>query len=113
VKAKFICSGYHWLKTLPWRIETWLKMDRGEMPPAARPPNITACLGWTQEQVDELRARDLARHHREVEETRAIEEEVQMGIAEIRYWTADLSELAQYGYSGNEIAEYERRMNSR
>src|SRR5436190_14362433 len=34
LEAKFICPGCHWFKTLPWRIETWLKMERGEMPPA-------------------------------------------------------------------------------
>jgi hypothetical protein len=112
VKARFICSGCHWFKTLPWRIETWLKMERGEMPPATKPPHIISCLGWTQKQVDELHKKDLARHQQETEELQRVQTEALMGEAEIRYWTADLSALGEYGYSSQEIAEFEKRMNS-
>jgi hypothetical protein len=111
--AKFICPGCHWLKTLPWRIDTWLRMERGEMPPASKPPHIITCLGWTQEKVDELHERDLTRHQQETEELRVIQTEALKGEAEIRYWGADLSALNQYGYSLQEIAEFEERMNTR
>jgi hypothetical protein len=113
LKATFICPGCHWLKTPPWRTETWLEMERGEMPPATKPPHILSCLGWTQDRVDELRRKDLARHRQEVQAELLIEKEVQAGLAQIRYWTAELSALDQYGYSAQEITEFECRMNNR
>lgn len=113
VKAKFICSGCHWFKTLPWRIETWLKMQRGQMPPATKPPHIISCLGWTQKQLDELREKDLARHQQETKQLQRIQTEALIGEAEIRYWAVDLSALNQYGYSPQEIVEFEKRINSR
>lgn len=112
VSAKFICSGCHWFKTLPWRIETWLKVERGEMPPATKAPHIITCLGWTSERVAELHRKDLARHRQEAQRLRKIQAEVLAGEAEIRYWKVALSALNQYGYSPQEIAEFEKRMNS-
>jgi hypothetical protein len=112
VTAKFICSGCHWLKTPPWRIDTWLKQAKGTMPVATKPPHIITCLGWTQAQVDDLRQKDLALHELETREAGVIHNEVALGLAEIRYWTADLSALNQFGYSAQHIAQLERKMNN-
>ena len=113
VKAEFICPGCHWFKTLPWRMETWQKMKRGEMPPITKPPHIISCLGWTQEEVDKLRKQDMALQKKEAQDEDTRRREINTGIAETRYWTAELSALGQYSYLPEEIAEYERRMNAR
>lgn len=112
VSATFICSGCHWLKTFPWRVQTWLQMDRGELPAMTKPPHISWCLGWTDEQIADLRQQDLPRHHQEMEELLRVEADVAAGLAEVRYWSVDLSAMKEYGYSEVDIAEFERRMNN-
>jgi hypothetical protein len=110
VKAKFICSGCHWLKTIPWRIETWLRVAAGKLLPPSKPPHIIDCLGWTEAQVEKLREKDMKQHLRESQEMDKIQKEVEAGEAEILTWIVDLSDMKQYGYSEQEIATYEDGM---
>lgn len=113
VKAEFICPGCHWLKTPPWRWETWLKEAADQLPPLTKLPHIIKCLGWTKEQVMELRGKDLEQYFQQIEERKKIQKEVMARKAEIRYWKVDLSAMKQYGYSKQEIAIYEGRMQQR
>jgi hypothetical protein len=132
--AKFICRGCHWLKTLPWRIDTWLRSQGGLLAPGTSPPHIIACLGWTQARVDALRATDLRRDQvekgrlagllQQVRQRRAailptplerlssqqLSEAVKAGQTMIVPWRVDLSALAAYAYGQEEIAQFEERM---
>jgi hypothetical protein len=132
--ASFICKGCHWLKSLPHRIETWLKHQAGRLPELSKPPHVIDCLGWTQERVDELRQRDLRQHQQEssrlervVQEAREgkvalvpspierlapaqISELVKPGQVAVVPWRLDLFALSRYGYSLAEIEAFERRM---
>jgi hypothetical protein len=132
--AAFICPGCHWLKSLPWRIQTWLKRQQGRLPAMTRPPHIITCLGWTQQDVDSLRDQDLNQYQTEtrvmaqlenqVQQSRAVilpahpaqldaeelEKLVRPSQAAIAPWRVDLEALAVYGYSRRQIREFERRM---
>jgi hypothetical protein len=112
VKAEFICGGCHWRKSPGFRLNSYRRAELGKGPPATKIPHAIFCLGMTQEELDELREKDLAKEQREMEELERIEKEAELGLIEIRYWTADLSAMSQYGYSPQEIAEFEKRMNS-
>ncbi|MER3417201.1 MAG: hypothetical protein C4297_13470 [Gemmataceae bacterium] len=131
---EFICPGCHWLKTPPWRIETWLELQNGLLPKRSEPPHIIYCLGWTQEQVDALRQSDLERHRAETLLLSCLNQQVQQGRAAIvpapperlsqleleKFvrpgqvmvvpWRVDLSVLQTYGYSQREIVVFEERM---
>lgn len=106
VRAKFICRGCHWLKTPPFRVETWLKDESGLLGPPTRVPHIYRCLGWTKAQVKKLREDDLKQDQRQNQELKKIKREVRAGKAEERYWDIDLSAMKQYGYSETEIEGY-------
>jgi hypothetical protein len=132
--AAFICPGCHWLKSLPWRIQTWLNRQQGRLPPMTRPPHIIECLGWTQRKVDELRDHDLKQHESEtrvmaqldkhVQQSRAVilpvhperldsddlEKLVRPRQAVIAPWRVDLQALTVYGYSRKQIRVFEQRM---
>jgi hypothetical protein len=134
VDAAFICRGCHWLKSLTWRTDTWIKQQSGRLPVTSKPPHIIDCLGWTQAQVDALRERDLKRHRAESIQLTQLEQQIQVGKAAIAPspierlppqdlaaiakpgqvvvvpWRVDLSALAGYGYSNSQIAEFEQRM---
>jgi hypothetical protein len=132
--AAFICGGCHWLKSATWRVETWLKQQDGLLPVMSKPPHIIDCLGWTQEQIDALRDRDLKRHQAQTAQRARLDQQVQQGKAAIVPgpperlppqdlerlvkpgqimvvpWRVDLSALVRYGYSQSEIAIFEQRM---
>jgi len=132
--AAFICPGCHWLKTPPWRIQTWLEQDNGLLPALSKSPHVIDCLGWTQEQVDALRESDLKKHRaqtmllarldQQVQEGRAaivpapperlsrqeLEKLVKPGQVMVVPWRIDLSALTRYGYSQSEIIVFEQRM---
>ncbi len=108
--AQFICRGCHWLKSPTWRMETWTKAAEGRLPAPSEPPHIIDCLGWTEEQVEALRRRDLEEHGLQRQQLAHIQVEVQAGEAIVRPWEVDLTLLGQYGYSAQEIAELESRM---
>jgi hypothetical protein len=132
--ATFICAGCHWLKTPPWRIQTWLKQQNGRLPLTSKPPHILDCLGWTPQQVDALRDRDLKEHQAEIALQARLDQLVQQGKAAIvpapperlspqdleRFvkpgqimvvpWRIDLTALTRYGYSQSEIDKFEQRM---
>jgi hypothetical protein len=110
VSTKFICRGCHWLKSLPWRIQTWLKQQVGELANVDREPHITDCLGWSEGQVIALRERDLAEHSAQIEELARIEAHVEAGKALVVPWSVDLSALKKYGYSGKEVKRFGERM---
>ncbi|HVS34217.1 MAG TPA: hypothetical protein VMS17_01470 [Gemmataceae bacterium] len=134
VGASFICKGCHWLKSLPHRIETWLKQQTGRLPEQSKPPHIIDCLGWSQEQVDVLRQRDLRLHQVESSRLQRVVQQAQQGKATVVPspverlspaevssfirpgqvavvpWRLDLSALSRYGYSPAEIEAFERRM---
>jgi hypothetical protein len=134
VGAKFICRGCHWCKSLPHRIQTWLRQQRGLMPKLVEPPHIIGCLGWTQEQVDKLRDHDLALHRHQAAGMNGLMHQVREGEAvflpapmellsagnlarllkpdqiPVVPWRVDLSALAQYEFSSEEIAAFEQRM---
>jgi hypothetical protein len=126
----FICRGCHWLKSPGFRIRTWL----GLTPPTRSRPHIETCLGWPPERVERLRQHDLngllANRHA-VQSTR---QEIQRGTAValpspierlpsadlermarpgqivVVPWRVDLTYLAVYGYSTEEIKQFEQRM---
>jgi hypothetical protein len=132
--AEFICPGCHWFKTLPWRMRTWLEQRNGLLPPMSKPPHIIECLGWSQQQVDAMRDRDLIRHEAEAASLTELARQVQQGVAAIipspperlspqeleRFvrpgqamvvpWRVDLSGLERYGYSPGEIDRFVDRM---
>jgi hypothetical protein len=132
--AAFICRGCHWLKTPPWRIQTWLEQQKGVLPALCTPPHVIGCLGWTQRQVDALRARDLKKHRAQTMFFARLDQQVQQGRAAIVPaprerlsaleleklvrpgqvmvvpWRVDLSALTRYGYSQSEIVGFEQRM---
>jgi hypothetical protein len=132
LKATFICPGCHWLKSLPWRRETWLKQQQASPSPAAKPPHIIDCLGWAQERVDALREKDLRGHQVETAQVAHFQQQVKEGKATvlpapdvpkekradleargqtiILPWWIDLAALAQYGYTEPEIASFEKAM---
>lgn len=112
-KAEFICRGCHWLKTPSWRIQTWLDIEAGRLLPPKKPPHIIRCLGWTEAQVERLRKKDLEEYQCETEAQEEILREYSKGRVEIRFWKVDLTAMKRYGYSEDEIAVYEERMNSR
>jgi hypothetical protein len=131
--SAFICAGCHWFKSLTWRMETWRKQD-GLLPALSKPPHIIDCLGWTQERVDALREEDLKQHRSESVKLAQLEQEIKAGNAAVAPsplarlpaeelaviarpgqfvvvpWKVDLSALAVYGYSADEIAVFEERM---
>jgi hypothetical protein len=132
--ASFICKGCHWLKSLPHRIETWLKQQAGRLPELSKPPHVIDCLGWSQEQVDVLRQRDLRLHQQESGRLERVVQDAQQGTAAlvptpierlspeqvsavikpgqvaVVPWRVDLSALCGYGYLPTEIEAFERRM---
>ena len=110
--AQFICPGCHWLKTPPWRQQTWLEELAGQLPPTNKPPHIIGCLGWTQEQVEQLRTNDLAQYSLETAQKERILKDFRARAAVVLTWTVDLSALKQYGYSEEQILMYQQRMNS-
>lgn len=109
IKAKFICSGCHWLKSPNWRMETWLKQEMGELPPKNKIPHIIDCLGWTEKEVEDLREKDLQRYFEEIEKQEQINQEVKKGMAQVKYWSIDLKALKRYGYSKQEITAFEKK----
>jgi hypothetical protein len=134
VGAAFICKGCHWLKSLPHRIDTWVRQQAGLLPETSKPPHIIDCLGWSQAQVDALRERDLRLHRAESGKLEQVVQEVQQGKAAIMPspierlspqqvsefikpgqvavvpWRVDLSALSRYGYLPSEISVFEQRM---
>jgi len=112
ITAKYICPGCHWLKTPPWRIDLWLRIEQGIVPDITEDGHIIRCLGWNIEKVKLLRERDMLEHRKEIEEKTRIESEVKSGKADIAYWKIDLSLLKGYGYTDSEISEFTRRMNN-
>lgn len=132
--AKFICPGCHWRKTPPWRIQTWLELESGQLIIISKPPHIIDCLGWTQKQVDALRDRDLKEHQELSLLLAQLEMQVQKGTAAILpappdqlspqdlkrllkpgqimvvLWRIDLSALSRFGFSQTEIVMFEERM---
>ncbi len=108
--AKFICGGCHWLKSPPWRIQTWLKQQAAELPDLDRKPHITDCLGWSEGRVIALREGDLAEHSAQIEELARIEAHVEAGKALVVPWSVDLSALKKYGYSSKEVKRFGERM---
>lgn len=134
LSATFICPGCHWFKTPPWRILTWIKQENGLLPTTVKPPHIVDCLGWTQQQVDALRERDLKKHQMELVLIARLEQQVQHGRAAmlpapperlspqqleslvkpgqvmVVPWRVDLTALTRYGYTQDEIAIFEQRM---
>jgi hypothetical protein len=132
--AAFICPGCHWLKTPPWRIKTWHGQQNGLLPVTSKPPHVLDCLGWTQQQVDALRDRDLKKHRAETVLLARLDQQVQQGKAAIVPapperlspqelerlvkpgqimvvpWRIDLTALTRYGYSQSEIVVFEQRM---
>ncbi len=68
VRVEFICPGCHWLKSVPWRTETWLQIETGEISAPKHTPHIIGCLGWSPERVEKERQRDLKRYHKEMAE---------------------------------------------
>jgi len=134
VGAAFICGGCHWLKTPPFRIKTWRDQQNGLLPVTSKPPHILDCLGWTQQQVEALRNRDLKEHQAETVRLARIHQQVQQGKAAIVPapperlspqelerlvkpgqimvvpWRIDLSALTRYGYVQSEIVVFEQRM---
>jgi hypothetical protein len=132
--AQFICPGCHWLKTPPWRIQTWLEQRDGLLPALTKAPHVIECLGWTQQRVDALRNSDLERHRAESIVLARLGQQVQQGKAAIIPapperlstlelekhfrpgqvmvvpWRVDLSALMSYGYSNSEIAVFVERM---
>jgi hypothetical protein len=59
IGAAFICPGCHWLKSLPWRISTWLRAENELLQPAIKPHHMIDCLEWTEQAVESLRVQDL------------------------------------------------------
>ena len=134
IGAEFICRGCHWLKSLPWRINMWLRKEKGLMPALTKPPHIIECLGWTQPQVDDLREMDLRRDKEEKSLMACLDEQVRVGRAAlvpapperlslrerqrlvkpgqvmVVPWRINLHGLSHYGYSRRQILEFERRM---
>lgn len=110
LSAKFICRGCHWLKSPPWRIQTWVKKEAAELPDLDRKPHITDCLGWSEAKVTALRERDLAEHSAQIEELARIEADVSAGKALKVPWSVDLSALEEYGYSSREVKRFAERM---
>src|SRR3989442_9029552 len=90
-EAQFICRGCHWLKTPPLRVETWLKQESEDWSPPINTPHIIRCWGWTEEQVQKLRAKDLEERSLQNEQIAIVEEDVKKGEARIAYWGIDLS----------------------
>jgi hypothetical protein len=131
--AKFICNGCHWLKSPGFRLATWRKP-----PPLAspfvRPPHIIACLGWTQDEVNELQQDDLRRNSQQQINISQIARQIQHGTAValplplerlpspdierlirpgqtvVVPWRVDLTRLSVYGFSTQEIQKFENRM---
>ena len=88
----------------------WARKKAGKLPPAVNPPHIIDCLGWTEQQVEELERQDLKQ---EIEENKAMEtalSELQLGKARIVLWKANLSALTRYDYRASEISDFEARM---
>jgi hypothetical protein len=132
--AAFICKGCHWLKSLPHRIDTWLRQQAGRLPEISKPPHIIDCLGWSQEEVDALREQDLRLHRAQSGKLEKVVQEIQQGKAAVIPspierlspqqvsglikpdqvavvpWRVDLSALSRYGYSPSEITAFEQRM---
>jgi hypothetical protein len=130
--AAFICGGCHWLKSPPFRLSTWLRKEQGLLAAISTSPHIIDCLGWTQEQVDALRAKDLRQHQAQTGLITGLQQQVKGGKAEviaapmvpeekraeleargqrvILPWRIDLSALDQYGYSAAEISSFEAAM---
>jgi hypothetical protein len=128
--AKYICRGCHWLKSPGARILTWTQ----PMPPMTKPPHIIECLGWTQAQVDALKAHDLREQRTNFASISRLEQQVEQGKAValptpveqlsppdlekflssdqamIAPWRVDLTRLSVYGYSTVEIQVFEKRM---
>lgn len=109
-EAEFICQGCHWLKTPSFRLKTWKQQEEGSLPSLTKTPHIIDCLGWSEAKVNELREHDLARDVQQKQKSKKIYEEVMLGIALMRPWAVDLSAMSQYGYSLEEIADYNKRM---
>jgi hypothetical protein len=134
VGANFLCRGCHWFKSLPHRMQTWLKQERGAMPKLTKPPHIIDCLGLTQDQVDAIRDHDLQLHKRESRNNDELVQKVRLGKAVILFapverlskqvvsrfakpdqllvvpWRVDLTSLAQYGYSQKQVKVFEELM---
>jgi hypothetical protein len=134
VQAKFICRGCHWLKTPPLRIRTWLDLQSGALLKSTKTPHIVYCLGWPHARVDALREHDLSDHQAETTAQIRIATHIKTGqaaflpapveqlspqtIAEfakpgqrlIVPWKVDLSALARFGFSAEEISEYTKAM---
>lgn len=130
LSAAFICNGCHWLKSPGFRMNSWTR----PAPLTSEPPHIIHCLGWTQQQVDALRDRDLKKHKVETVLRTRLNQQVQQGRAAIVPapperlppqelqrlvkpgqvmivpWRVDLTALTQYGYSQSEIVVFEQRM---
>jgi hypothetical protein len=134
VEARFICPGCHWLKSPAFRVKSWTTQAADLPGVSSKPPHIIACLGWTEQQVADLREGDLRSHRadrvslnrleQQVKEGHAkvfpetidrlpaekIAQQVKPGQALILPWRIDLSALRSYGYSGQEIQSFEQRM---
>ena len=132
--AAFVCRGCHWLKSPPWRVQTWLKDQDGKLAPLSKQPHIVHCLGWTQQQVDDLRRNDLETHKIQAKQVSQMEVQIRQGQAAvvpspvdrltpkeheelvnkeatmIAPWRVDLSTLQEFGFSTDDIGLFEKRM---
>lgn len=113
IKAQYICSGCHWLKSPGARVITWQDQEAGLLPSMTKPPHLIRCLGWTRAQISELRKRDLEESEGRKKELSKIQREVERGEMETLCWEIDLSAMKRYDYSKQEIAVFEGRMRSR
>jgi len=132
--AAFICPGCHWLKTVPWRIRTWREVQDGLLPLPSKPSHIIDCLGWTQQELDALREKDLKKDGADSMRRNELNRQIQRGNAALvpaplerlsprdiqRFvkpgqvmivpWRVDLTALTSYGFSPREVGVFEERM---
>ena len=132
--AEYICAGCHWLKSPPFRIRTWRQQEQGTLQAPTGTPHIIGCLEWTQAEVDSLRRMDLNKYRKIQADTARMTNQLQRGEATMAPapieqmppqerdtllasgkavyvpWRIDLANLTIYGYSVDEIAQFEKRM---
>jgi hypothetical protein len=132
--GQWLCRGCHWLKSPTWRLQTWEQQRLGILRPPKKPPHINDCLGWTQEEVDDLKAKDLQEAERQKSKLREIHEQHfqgqlivvphpwgrlapeqqrelrQTGKTILAPWDVDLSALTHLGYAAEEIERFTCKM---
>jgi hypothetical protein len=134
IGMKYICRGCHWLKSLSWRIKTWLQQDAGQMREKTKPDHIIDCLGWAPEEVYKLKEHDMNRHRMETGHRISIKQALEQGKAVvvkaptemlplekitevakpgqrvIMPWRVNLAHLVQYDFTTDDILKFEQRM---